>query len=84
MKTKVLLFSALALDFSSMAQSENRESTDLVIIGAGGAGMSAAIEAHNQGVNVFLLEKMLFAGGNTARGGRFKRGGNALSKSQGH
>ncbi|WP_440863951.1 FAD-binding protein [Symbiopectobacterium purcellii] len=47
MKRKVLLFSALALAFSSMAQSENRESTDLVIIGAGGAGMSAAIEAHN-------------------------------------
>lgn len=66
MKRKVLLFSALALAFSSLAQSENRESTDLIIIGAGGAGMSAAIEAHNQGVNVILLEKMPFAGGNTA------------------
>ncbi len=39
----------------------------LVIIGAGGAGMSAAIEAHNQGAKVILLEKMPFAGGNTAR-----------------
>ena len=67
MKKKVLLFSALALAFSSMAQSETPESTDLVIIGAGGAGMSAAIEAHNQGAKVILLEKMPFAGGNTAR-----------------
>lgn len=67
MKKKVLLFSALALAFSSMAQSETPESTDLLIIGAGGAGMSAAIEAHNQGANVILLEKMPFAGGNTAR-----------------
>lgn len=50
-----------------MAQSETPESTDLVIIGVGGAGISAAIEAHNQGVKVILLEKMPFAGGNTAR-----------------
>lgn len=67
MKKKVLLFSALALAFSSAAQCETPESTDLLIIGAGGAGMSAAIEAHNQGAKVILLEKMPFAGGNTAR-----------------
>ncbi|MEE3650187.1 MULTISPECIES: flavocytochrome c [unclassified Brenneria] len=64
MKKPVLLLSALALAFSSAVHSE---STDLVIIGAGGAGMSAAIEAHNQGAKVILLEKMPFAGGNTAR-----------------
>lgn len=64
MKKKVLLLSALALVLSSAVRSET---TDLVIIGAGGAGMSAAIEAHNQGAKVILLEKMPFAGGNTAR-----------------
>nr|WP_113869220.1 flavocytochrome c [Brenneria salicis]NMN91262.1 fumarate reductase flavoprotein subunit [Brenneria salicis ATCC 15712 = DSM 30166]RBP58118.1 fumarate reductase flavoprotein subunit [Brenneria salicis ATCC 15712 = DSM 30166]RLM29090.1 flavocytochrome c [Brenneria salicis ATCC 15712 = DSM 30166] len=64
MKKKVLLLSALAFAFSSAAHSEM---TDIVIIGAGGAGMSAAIEAHNQGAKVILLEKMAFAGGNTAR-----------------
>ncbi|RLM25774.1 flavocytochrome c [Brenneria alni] len=64
MKKQVLLLSALALAFSSAVHSET---TDLVIIGAGGAGMSAAIEAHNQGAKVILLEKMPFAGGNTAR-----------------
>ncbi|PWC10583.1 flavocytochrome c [Brenneria roseae subsp. americana] len=64
MKKKILLLSALAFAFSSAVHSEM---TDIVIIGAGGAGMSAAIEAHNQGANVILLEKMPFAGGNTAR-----------------
>ncbi|MCV9878218.1 flavocytochrome c [Brenneria izbisi] len=64
MKKKVLLLSALAFAFSTAVHSEM---TDIVIIGAGGAGMSAAIEAHNQGANVILLEKMPFAGGNTAR-----------------
>lgn len=35
------------------------ESTDIVIIGGGGAGMTAAIEAHNQGAKVILVEKCL-------------------------
>ena len=39
---------------------------DLVIVGAGGAGMSAAIAAHDAGVeNVVVLEKMGVNGGNT-------------------
>lgn len=41
--------------------------TDVVIIGAGGGGLSAAIEAHDAGANVILVEKMPFVGGNTAR-----------------
>ncbi|ETT46695.1 flavocytochrome c [Paenibacillus sp. FSL P4-0338] len=43
------------------------ESTDIVIIGGGGAGMTAAIEAHNQGAKVILIEKMPMLGGNTVR-----------------
>lgn len=39
---------------------------DVVVIGAGGAGLIAAIEAKNNGAqNVIVLEKMAFAGGNT-------------------
>lgn len=38
---------------------------DVVVIGAGGAGFSAAIEAKNQGANVVLLEKMPTVGGNS-------------------
>lgn len=43
-----------------------KESTyDVVVIGAGGAGFSAAIEAKNAGANVVLLEKMPAVGGNS-------------------
>ncbi|MCG8710518.1 flavocytochrome c [Brenneria sp. 4F2] len=81
MKKKVLLLSALALVLSSAVRSET---TDLVIIGAGGAGMSAAIEAHNQGAKVILLEKMAFAGGNTARAeAGLNAAGTDLQKSRG-
>ncbi|MCI8565166.1 MAG: FAD-dependent oxidoreductase [Lachnospiraceae bacterium] len=39
---------------------------DLVIIGAGGAGLSAAVEAADNGVeNIILLEKMMSIGGTT-------------------
>ncbi|MDO4937104.1 MAG: flavocytochrome c, partial [Sutterellaceae bacterium] len=38
---------------------------DVVVIGAGGAGFSAAIEAKNSGANVVLIEKMPTVGGNS-------------------
>ncbi len=46
-------------------------SFDIVVIGAGGAGMAATINAVEQGAKVLLLEKMPVAGGNTcfAEGG---------------
>ena len=39
--------------------------TDVVIVGAGGAGLSAAISAADAGMNVLVLEKMPMVGGNT-------------------
>ncbi len=41
--------------------------TDLVIIGAGGAGMTAAIMAQQAGANFVILEKMPYVGGNTTK-----------------
>lgn len=41
------------------------ETTDVVVIGAGGAGLTAAIAAKEKGVNVILIEKMPMIGGNT-------------------
>ena len=38
---------------------------DVVVVGAGGAGMSAALEAINHGASVIVLEKMPSIGGNT-------------------
>lgn len=41
------------------------DSADVIIVGAGGAGLASAIEAADQGVSVVVLEKMPMAGGNT-------------------
>lgn len=41
--------------------------TDIVIIGSGGAGMSAALSAKESGLDVTLIEKMVYLGGNTVR-----------------
>ena len=38
--------------------------TDVLVIGFGGAGASAAIEAHDAGAQVIILEKMPQPGGN--------------------
>ncbi|MDO5521779.1 MAG: flavocytochrome c, partial [bacterium] len=47
---------------------ESNKKADIVVIGAGGAGMSAAIQARQDGAtNVVILEKMALTGGNTTR-----------------
>jgi len=40
---------------------------DIVVIGAGGAGMSAAITAADAGMNVIIVESQPMVGGNTVR-----------------
>lgn len=42
-----------------------KETTDVVIIGSGGAGLAAAVSARDAGANVILLEKEPIPGGNT-------------------
>ncbi|MDO4936399.1 MAG: FAD-binding protein [Sutterellaceae bacterium] len=42
------------------------KTVDVVIVGYGGAGACAAIEAHDAGAKVLVLEKMHEGGGNTA------------------
>ncbi len=58
---------------------------DILIIGGGGAGLSAAIEARSQGDDrVVLLEKMSFGGGNTRMsGGEYAAPGNWVQTSLG-
>lgn len=46
---------------------EMKDSYDIIIVGAGGAGMTAAIEAKDAGLNPVIFEKMPVAGGNTLK-----------------
>lgn len=45
--------------------SEDTVSCDVVVVGAGGAGLSAALAAAQQGASVLVIEKMPMLGGNT-------------------
>jgi len=54
-----------AKEATKEAEKTEDVSTDIVIIGTGGAGLSAAIEATNQGAKVIVVEKNAFMGGNT-------------------
>ncbi|WP_312544091.1 flavocytochrome c [Pantoea eucalypti] len=40
---------------------------DVVIVGSGGAGLAAAIQAHDEGARVVIIEKMPTIGGNTIK-----------------
>lgn len=42
---------------------------DVVVVGAGGAGMSAALAASHRGLETVLVEKSAYFGGSTARSG---------------
>ena len=59
-------------------------SFDVVVIGAGGAGLSSAVEAASSGAKVVVLEKTAAVGGNTAvSGGAFNVPGSDLQKKKG-
>lgn len=60
------------------------EHTDVVVIGSGVAGCSAAIEARSAGASVIVFEKMKITGGNTRiSDGGLAAPGNRLQKEQG-
>jgi 3-oxosteroid 1-dehydrogenase len=46
-----------------------KDSYDVVVVGAGGAGMTAALTAATQGLDTLLVEKSSYFGGSTARSG---------------
>ena len=60
------------------------ETCDVVVVGAGGAGMTAALAAAQHGLKTVLIEKSAYFGGSTARsGGGVWIPGNAALKAAG-
>mgnify|MGYP001068439371 FL=1 len=60
-----------AVEENTVAALQNTE-TDVLVIGGGGAGLSAALSAAQNGAKVILVEKLSALGGNTFRcGGAF-------------
>lgn len=77
---------ATTSDLNICASPKFDESFDLVVIGSGGAGLSSAVMAKQQGVKrILVLEKMAFLGGNTAiSGGGFNSYDPPPTASSGH
>ena len=62
---------------------EAEYSADVVVVGGGGAGLTAAIEAAENGASVILVEKMPMVGGNTLiSGGEMAAPGNWLQEKE--
>ncbi|WP_310614800.1 FAD-dependent oxidoreductase [Limnohabitans sp.] len=51
---------------TDLSQLEDNDTVDLVVIGSGGAGFSAALNASIDGARVLLVERMAHVGGTTA------------------
>ncbi|MGN9165904.1 flavocytochrome c [Tissierellaceae bacterium HCP3S3_D8] len=56
-------------DKEQSARESVEYTTDVVVIGGGGAGLAAAVSAHQNGAKVILVEKMPRLGGNTILSG---------------
>ena len=58
---------AEAAEAAPVEKTEVELECDVVVVGAGGAGLTAAVRATQEGANVLVLEKMAMVGGNSLR-----------------
>lgn len=80
---KILVAAAVASCFG-LANAAEDITVDIAVIGAGGAGLSAAVQANDLGAKVVVLEKMAMVGGNTIRAaGGLNATGTALQAAKG-
>jgi fumarate reductase flavoprotein subunit len=81
MTSNKILSLALAAAFipalSAEAADIQKMNTDVVVIGGGGTGLSAAASAHQNGAKVLVLEKLAFVGGSSALSGGALAAGNS-------
>ena len=57
--------------------------TQVVVVGSGSAGVAAAVEASQQGMNVILLEQLGLVGGSSLRTGYLQGGGTQMAADAG-
>lgn len=79
-RLQTILRSALALCLAcagavAAAQEATRYNCDVVVVGAGGAGLTAALTAAEAGARVMVLEKMPMIGGNTRQASSYMLAG---------
>lgn len=80
----VVVLTLTVLAGCNRGSSSNDLKTDVVIIGSGGAGLAAAIEAKDAGKEVIIVEMMNMVGGNTLRAtGGLNAAGTSIQKDQG-
>jgi len=65
--SKAMLKSSKALAAEEGGDDNSPKSYDVVVVGSGGAGLAAAIQAHDEGASVLIVEKMPTLGGNTIK-----------------
>ncbi|WP_231828325.1 flavocytochrome c [Pseudocitrobacter corydidari] len=65
--SKAMLKSSKALVAEEGGDVEEAKNYDVVVVGSGGAGLAAAIQAHDEGASVLIVEKMPTIGGNTIK-----------------
>lgn len=76
--------SAASLDAKASASPAFDRTVDVLVIGSGFAGVAAALAAAEAGAEVEIVEKMAFAGGNSAlSGGMMAVPGSSVQKEQG-
>lgn len=52
-------------DMTDEKEEDLKKTADVIVIGAGGAGLATAVSAHQNGADVIVIEKMPTVGGNT-------------------
>ncbi|MEZ2583068.1 flavocytochrome c [Kluyvera intermedia] len=65
--SKAMVKSSKALQVEEGGESSVPKAYDVVVVGSGGAGLAAAIQAHDDGARVLIVEKMPTIGGNTIK-----------------
>ncbi|MGK8934740.1 flavocytochrome c [Pluralibacter gergoviae] len=65
--SKAMVKSSRARALEEGADARAPKSYNVVVVGSGGAGLAAAIQAHDEGASVLIVEKMPTIGGNTIK-----------------